>query len=94
MAVPVEEHLNSLLAAFQYAEKIYNQTVTDAVAAEIRRNEAERFKIDTFEMLRKAREKFGTLGNETSINESKQSVSENELPELKKEGNHSSRNYV
>ena len=90
MAVPVEEHLNSLLAAYQYAEKIYNQTVTDAVAAEIRRNEAERFKIDTFEMLRKAREKFGTLGNETSINESKQSVSENELPELKKEGNHSS----
>jgi hypothetical protein len=89
VTVTVDEHLNSLLAVYQYAEKIYCQMVSDVVAAEIRRNEAEMFKIDAFEMLQKAREKFGTLGTETSSEESKQSMSQNEQSELKLNGSSS-----
>lgn len=50
--------LNSLLTAYQYAEKVYGHTVSDLVAAEIRRDEALQVKNAAFAKLEEAREKI------------------------------------
>jgi hypothetical protein len=52
------ELLNSLLTAYQYAEKVHGQTVSDLVAAEIRRDEALQVKNEAFAKLEQAREKI------------------------------------
>jgi hypothetical protein len=50
--------LNSLLTAYQYAEKVYGHTVSDLVSAEIRRDEALQVKNLAFAKLEEAREKI------------------------------------
>jgi hypothetical protein len=64
--VTSSEYLNSLLVAYQYAEKVYGQSVTDVVTAEIRRDEALNAKNDAFKRLEEARSRFkggGANGN-------------------------------
>lgn len=56
--VPANEHLSALLATYQYAEKMFSQLVAEVVAAEMRRDEAEKFKIEAFKRLQKARERY------------------------------------
>jgi hypothetical protein len=70
--IPASEYINSLLTAYQYAEKIYSQAVSDVVAAEIRRDEAKKARDELFVRLENAREKYtsdGTSPNNTSPND-------------------------
>jgi len=62
------EHLNALLVAYQYAEKIYSQCVTDVVNAEIRRDQAEHAKQEAFGRLEEARERFASGGSSSNLN--------------------------
>lgn len=57
--ISASEYLNSLLAAYQTAEKHYSQAVTDLVAAEIRRDEAKTAKEEALIRLENARAKYG-----------------------------------
>jgi hypothetical protein len=56
--VSASEYLQSHLLAFQNAEKIYSQSVSDVVAAEIRRDEARKQKDEAYSRLEEAREKY------------------------------------
>jgi hypothetical protein len=72
IAIPVDEHMSILLATYQFAEKVCSQMVSDLVAAEVRLDEAERFKNDAFERLQNARERSVPFGAEVisgAINE-------------------------
>lgn len=59
--VPPNEYINSLLIAYEHAEKYYNQAVSDVIAAEIRRDEARKIQEDALKRLEDAREIYGTI---------------------------------
>ncbi len=63
--IPVSEYIESLLIAYQNAEKIYNLAVSDVIAAERRRDEAEKCKEDARTRLELARQKYTTPSGET-----------------------------
>jgi hypothetical protein len=58
--ISASEYLNSLLVAYQNAEKHYSQAVADLVSAEIRRDESKTVKDEAFDRLEEAREKYSS----------------------------------
>jgi len=68
--ISASEYLNSLLQAYQSAEKIYTQAVSDLVAAEIRRDEASTARDEALQRLEEARAKYGP-GNKAANGEQK-----------------------
>jgi hypothetical protein len=56
--ITASEYLNSLLVAYKNADRIYGQAVSDLVAAEIRRDEANNAKNEAFARLEEARDKY------------------------------------
>eukprot|EP00934_Nitzschia_sp_Nitz4_P007022 Nitzschia sp. Nitz4//scaffold48_size128905//118304//119320//NITZ4_003621-RA/size128905-processed-gene-0.125-mRNA-1//-1//CDS//3329553045//7012//frame0 len=58
--ISASEYLNSLLVAYQNAERTHSQAVADVVAAEIRRDEAQKAKDDALARLEEARTKYSS----------------------------------
>lgn len=66
--VSATENLNSLLAAYQDAERAHSQAVADVISAEIRRDAAEKAKDAALGRLEEARKQFSSK-NKVSPNE-------------------------
>lgn len=61
--ISASEYLNSLLLAYQSAQKVHGQAVADVVAAEIRRDEAQKAMEEALSRLEAAREKYSSNGS-------------------------------
>lgn len=86
--VSSSEYLHSLLLAFQNAEKMYCQSVSDVVEAEIRRDEAMKQKDEAYFRLEEAREKYsgGTMVQEQPDGHGEKNRLSNNLPQLRISG--------